>query len=126
MSFNNQCNFVGNLTRDPELRYTQNGAAVINFTLAVDDSYTNKQDELVKRAYFFEFEAWARTAEAVSQFKKGERLSVESSALTKEWTDPEGNKRTKIVFKAFKVERAERQAKPEESGQEEAQPQVPF
>lgn len=95
----NNCVFIGNLTRDPELKYV--GAAntpLCTFTLAVNDRQKGKDGE--KSVYFFDFEAWGKTGELMSQFlSKGRQVSVVSKAVQQSWEDQEGKKRTKVRFK---------------------------
>lgn len=81
----------GRLTRDPELRQTQNGAAVTFFSLAVND-----RDE----TNFFDCVAWKSTAEFVCQYlQKGSMVVLEGRLQTRDWKDQNGNKRknTEIV-----------------------------
>ena len=81
----------GRLTKDPELRQTQNGTAVTSFSLAVND-----RDE----TNFFDCVAWKSTAEFVCQYlQKGSMVVVEGRLQTRDWKDQNGNKRknTEIV-----------------------------
>lgn len=84
---------MGRLTRDPELRRTQTGTAVANFTLAVDRDFKDKQTG--KRATdFIDVVAWRATGEFVSKyFTKGRMAVVEGRLQIMDWTDKEGNKR---------------------------------
>lgn len=88
---------IGNLTRDPELRNTSSGKAVASFGLAIQD---------VKETIFLDFEAWEKTAELVTKYKKkGEPLAVEGRLKVDSWEDKStGQKRTKLVIVAEKVE----------------------
>ena len=81
----------GRLTRDPELRQTQNGTAVTSFSLAVNDR---------EETNFFDCVAWKSTAEFVCQYlQKGSMVVVEGRLQTRDWKDQNGNKRknTEIV-----------------------------
>lgn len=69
---------VGNLGRDPEMRYTPNGQPVTNFSVAVNDSYTSNTGERVSRTIWFRVSTWARQAETCNQYlKKGSKVLVE-------------------------------------------------
>jgi len=84
---------LGRLTADPELRTTQNGISVTNFTVAVDRSYTPKGQE--KQADFIPAQAWRHTAEFLCKyFRKGQRIALTGSLQTRSYTDRDGNKRT--------------------------------
>lgn len=69
---------VGNLGRDPEMRYTPGGQAVTNFSVAVDDSYTNSNGERVDRTIWIRVSTWGKLAETCNQYlAKGRRVLVE-------------------------------------------------
>jgi single-strand DNA-binding protein len=96
----NKVILVGNLGRDPELRYTQSGQAVVNFTLATNENYTKKSGEREERTEWHRVIAWARTAELCAEYlAKGRTVYVEGRLQTREWEDREGQKRrtTEIV-----------------------------
>lgn len=83
---------MGRLTRDPELRRTQSGAAVASFALAVDRDF--KGDDGEKKTDFIDIVAWRNTAEFVSKyFTKGRMAVVEGRLQIRPWTDKDGNKR---------------------------------
>lgn len=69
---------VGNLGRDPEMRYTPTGQPVTSFSVAVNDSYTSSTGEQVKRTIWFRVSAWGKQAELTNQYlKKGSKVLVE-------------------------------------------------
>jgi single-strand DNA-binding protein len=69
---------AGNLGRDPEMRYTPGGQAVTNFSVAVDDSYTNNNGERIDRTIWFRVSTWGKQAESCNQYlKKGSKVLVE-------------------------------------------------
>ena len=89
----NKCIFMGRLTKDPEVRYTQSAepVAVARFSLAVDQDF-KKDGE--KSADFFEIEAWRQRAEFCGKYlKKGQLICVEGSMHQYSWDDKSGNKR---------------------------------
>ena len=88
----NKIFIMGRLTRDPELRRTQNGTAVAGFALAVDRDYKNADG--TKDTDFIEVVAWRSTAEFVSKyFTKGRMAVVEGRLQIRDWQDKDGNKR---------------------------------
>ena len=88
----NKIFIMGRLTRDPELRRTQNGTAVTSFTLAVDRDFKNADG--TKDTDFIDVVAWRNTAEFVSKyFAKGRMAVVEGRLQLRDWTDKDGNKR---------------------------------
>jgi single-strand DNA-binding protein len=97
----NKVILVGNLGRDPELRYTQSGQAVANFTLATTDRFGGKDGgERQERTEWHRIVAWARTAELCAQYlSKGRSVYIEGRLQTREWEDKDGQKRrtTEIV-----------------------------
>jgi single-strand DNA-binding protein len=69
---------VGNLGKDPEMRYTPNGQAVTNFNVAVNDSYTSSSGERVERTIWVRVSTWGKQAESCNQYlKKGRKVLVE-------------------------------------------------
>lgn len=88
----NKIFIMGRLTRDPELRRTQNGTAVAGFALAVDRDYKNADG--TKDTDFVDVVAWRSTAEfAAKYFTKGRMAIVEGRLQIRDWTDKDGNKR---------------------------------
>ena len=89
----NRIIIMGRLTRDPELRRTQNGTAVTSFTLAVDRDFKSKTTG-EKETDFIDVVAWRSTAEFVcNYFAKGRMAVAEGRLQIREWTDKEGNSR---------------------------------
>lgn len=93
----NVCNFMGRLTRDPELRRTQNGVAVTSFTIAVDRDFTGESGE--RAADFVDLVAWRQTGEFIARnFKKGSPIAVVARFEPRHWKDKEGNNRVSAEF----------------------------
>jgi single-strand DNA-binding protein len=94
MSFNKLI-VVGNLTRDPELRYTAQGTPVCTVNVASNDrSRDPKTKEVVDTATFFRATIWGQKAETVAQhFDKGSEIYLEGRFKPEEWTDREGRRR---------------------------------
>lgn len=102
----NKVMLMGNLTRDPELRYTPNNTAVANLGMAINRRWFNKQtNENQEETTFVDLEAWGRTAEVLNQYlKKGKPLYVEGRLKLDTWQDKEsgGNRsKLKIVVETF-------------------------
>ena len=84
---------MGRLTRDPELRHTQQGTPVTSFTIAVDRAFSGK-DGGEKQTDFIDIVSWKQTAEfVVKYFTKGQLIAVEGRLQIRDWTDKDGNKR---------------------------------
>jgi single-strand DNA-binding protein len=100
----NRAMLVGNLTRDPELRYTPSGQPVCSFGLATNRRFKNASGELQERVEFHNIVAWGKLAEIVSQIlKKGNRAYVDGRLQTRSWEGQDGMKRqrTEIVMENF-------------------------
>ena len=93
MSFN-KIILVGNLGRDPELRYTPQGTPVWNFTLATNERRKDKTGETQDITTWFRVTLWGRQAETASQYlTKGKPIYVEGRLRVEEWTDRDGKAR---------------------------------
>ena len=87
----NKVMLIGNLTRDPELRYTPNGTAVCSFGLATNRSWKDANNEIKEAADFHNIVAWAKMAEICNQLlAKGMKVYVEGSLSTRNWDDDKG------------------------------------
>ena len=101
----NKVILIGNLGRDPELRYTQSGQAVANFTLATTESWNKREGGREERTEWHRIVAWGRTAELCAQYlSKGRTVYVEGRLQTRDWEDREGNKRTTTEINAQTVQ----------------------
>lgn len=91
----NKVELIGNLTRDPELRYTPKGTAVCNFGLATNRQWTTDSGEKKEDAEFHRIVAWNKLAELCSQLlSKGRKVYVEGRLQTRRWTAQDGTDRT--------------------------------
>ncbi len=96
----NKVILVGNLGRDPELRYIQSGQAVANFSLATSDRWRDKEGNNQERTEWHRIVVWGKSAENCAQYlQKGRSVYVEGRLQTQEWEDKEGIKRktTEVV-----------------------------
>ena len=93
MSFN-KIIIVGNLGRDPELRYTPQGTAVCNFSMATNEKRRDKSGEMQDITTWFRITLWNRQAENASKYlQKGSSVYIEGRLKLDEWTDRDGNTR---------------------------------
>ncbi len=91
----NRVQLIGNLTRDPELRYTPNGNGVCTFGLATNRSWTTDSGEKREEVDFHRIVAWNKLAELCSQFlTKGRKVYVEGRLSTRNWTGQDGTQKT--------------------------------
>jgi len=97
----NKVQLIGNLTRDPELRYTPSGAAVCTIGLATNRQWVTEAGEKKEDVEFHRLVAWNKLAEICSQLlKKGRKIYVEGRLQTRSWQGQDGNQRqtTEIVI----------------------------
>lgn len=100
MSFN-KIIIVGNLGRDPELRYTPQGSAVCNFSVATNEKKRDKAGELQDVTTWFRVTLWNKQAENASKYlTKGSPIYVEGRLRIEEWTDKDGNNRFTLEVNA--------------------------
>jgi single-strand DNA-binding protein len=101
----NKVILAGNLTRDPELRYTPKGMAIAKITLAINRSWKSETGEMKEEVTFVDVDAFGRTAENIGQyFKKGRPILVEGRLKYDTWEDKQTNqKRSKlgVVLETF-------------------------
>ncbi len=95
---------VGNLGRDAELRYTPGGAAVCKFSVACNETWTDKQGQKQERTEWFSVDLWGKQAESLTEFlRKGKQVLVEGRMSTDEWTDKDGQKRKTVKVRADRI-----------------------
>ena len=103
----NKVLLIGNLGRDPEVRYTTGGSAVANFTMATTDRWNDAgTGEKKERTEWHRVVVWGKQAEIAGEYlRKGRQVYVEGSLQTREWTDREGNKRytTEVKARSFQM-----------------------
>lgn len=101
----NRVFLVGNLTRDPELRYTPQGTAVATLRLAINTFFKDKSNQTQKEVCFINVVVWAQMAEVCNQYlQKGRSVFVEGRLLSRSWQDNEGKNRSIIEVRASKVQ----------------------
>jgi len=101
----NSVTLVGNVTRDPELRFTASGQATATFGLAVNRVWNDRQTNEKKEAVsFFDIVCWREMAENASEsLSKGARVVVTGRLEQRSWETPEGDKRSKIEVVADEI-----------------------
>ena len=121
MSVNiNRVMLAGNLTRDPEMRFTPSGTAVTNLGLAVNREYTTKEGEKKKEVAFIRIVTWGKQAQSCQEhLKKGSSILVEGRLQSRSWETAEKEKRNTLEVTAervhFLTRRTEEQAIVEEN-----------
>ena len=97
MASHNRVILLGNLTRDPELRYLQSGTAVSDIGMAVNDRRKNANGEWVEETTFVDVTLWGRTAEVASEYlSKGSPVLIEGRLKFDTWETNDGQKRSKL------------------------------
>lgn len=103
----NKVILIGNLGRDPEVRYTTGGNPVANFTMATTDRWNDPATgEKKERTEWHRIVVWGKQAEIAGEYlRKGRQVYVEGSLQTREWTDRDGNKKytTEIRAQRFQM-----------------------
>ena len=130
MASYNRVLLIGNLTRNPEIRYTPSGTAVSDLGLAVNETFKNKAGETVEQVCFVDIVVWGRQAETTSEYlRKGSQVFVEGRLQLDQWENQQGEKRSKLRVRADRVQflgspdkGAEHAAPPAESA---PQPEAP-
>ena len=95
----NNCSFIGRLGKDPEMRYTPNGKAVVSFSLAVNrDGKKDVSD-------WIDFIAWEKTAEVIAQYcHKGDLIGVTGALQHRSWEDKEGKKHSAHEVRVIRID----------------------
>lgn len=106
MASYNKVILMGNLTRDPELKYLPSGTAVANFGLAMNETYTDRQTgEKREEVCFVDVEAWGRQAEIANEYlQKGSSVFIDGSLRFDSWEADDGTKRSRLRVRAFRFQ----------------------
>ena len=100
----NKVQLIGNITKTPEIRSTNDGTKIANFTLATNESYKNKEGVKVEKAEFHRIVIFGKIAEIVEKYTDtGSKLYIEGRLQTRKWTDKNGVDKysTEIVLQGF-------------------------
>jgi len=102
----NKAILVGNVGKDPDVRYLEGGSSVANFPLATSEVYRNKNGEKVTQTEWHNIVAWRHLADLAEKYiNKGRQLYVEGRITTRSWEDKDGNKRytTEIIASSIQL-----------------------
>jgi len=101
----NRVFLIGNLTRDPEVRYLPSGVAVTSFDIAVNERWRDRNQEMREETLFIRVETFQRQAETCAQYlKKGRQVFVEGRLRLDTWEAKDGTKRTRPVIRGLNVQ----------------------
>jgi single-strand DNA-binding protein len=106
----NQVMVIGNLTRDPELRYTPAGDAVLGLSMAVNETWKDRSGNQQEKVHWIDATLWRELAEANKELRKGDPILITGRLTNEGWTDKDGNKRNSTKIEATKVEALSRGA----------------
>jgi len=113
----NKVMIIGNLGRDPEMRYTPSGQAVTQFTVAVNRNYRGQDGNWQEETEWFRVVAWAQLGErAAENLRKGMKVYVEGRLQTRQWEDQQGQKRYTTELIANQVTNLDRRPREEGEG----------
>ena len=100
----NKVILIGNLGKDPDIRYLDNGVAVANMSIATTENYKNKKGDRVSQTEWHEIVLWRGLAEIAEKYlKKGSNVYIEGKIRTNKWVDKEGVTRNKVEIMADKM-----------------------
>lgn len=117
----NRVMLIGRLTKEPDLQYTENGKAILKFSIAVSQKYKDAQDNWKETVSFIPIISWGPNAEKTAErVNKGNAVLVEGKIESRSWETSEGQKRSAIQVNAFRIQNLQ---KPEKE-QVEAPPET--
>lgn len=96
----NSVQLIGNLSRDAELRYTPGGDAVVGLSLAVNESWKDRNGQVQEKTHWIDVTLWRELAESAKDLKKGDPVLVQGRLTNESWTDKDGNKRNSTKVEA--------------------------
>ena len=101
----NHVSIIGNLGQDPEVAYTASGTMVVNFSIAVNEHFKDKDGNKQQKVNWFKVSGFNRLAEIVNQYcKKGSKIGVTGQLQQRTWTDKEGQNRSVVEIRAREIE----------------------
>jgi single-strand DNA-binding protein len=100
----NKVILIGNLGRDPELRHTAGGSAVLNFTMATNEVWTDRDGQKQQRTEWHRIVVWGRQAETLNEYlRKGRQIYVEGRLQTRQWTDAQNQQKQTTEIVALRI-----------------------
>ena len=122
----NEVMVVGNVTRDPEIRYTPANDAVLSLSIAVNENYQDRQGQRQEKVHYVDATLWRDLAEAMKDLRRGDPVMILGRLVNESWTDKDGNKRNNTKVEATRVEALARGAAPgQTAGYAAATPAAP-
>ena len=106
----NEVVVIGNVVRDPELRYTPAGDAVLGIGLAVNETWNDRQGQKQEKTHWIDMTLWRELAESMKDLRKGDPVLVQGRLVNESWQDKDGNKRNSTKIEATRVEALSRGA----------------
>jgi single-strand DNA-binding protein len=101
----NKVLLMGNLTRDPEVKYTPKGTAVGDLAIAINDSYKAQDGSMKETVTYVDIEVWGRQAETCKEYlTKGRPIFVEGQLRLDQWESPQGEKKSRLKVRADRVQ----------------------
>ena len=127
MSGVNKVILIGNLGKDPEVKYLDNGVAVANLSLATSENYKNKDGQKVIQTEWHDIVLWRGLAEVAEKYlKKGSSVYIEGKLRTNKWVDKDENTRYKTEVLADKLTMLGRSQNQEQSSESTSEDDLPF
>ncbi|MDA9227940.1 single-stranded DNA-binding protein [Flavobacteriales bacterium] len=127
MSGVNKVILIGNLGKDPEVRYLDNGVAVANMSIATTENYKNKEGDRVSQTEWHDVVLWRGLAEIAEKYlKKGSSVYIEGKIRTNKWIDKDENTRYKTEILADKLNMLARSVNSEDNNTPSTEDDLPF
>jgi len=127
MSGVNKVILIGNLGKDPEVRYLDNGVAVANMSIATTENYKNKEGDRVSQTEWHDVVLWRGLAEIAEKYlKKGSSVYIEGKIRTNKWVDKDENTRYKTEILADKLNMLARSGNTEDNNTPSTEDDLPF
>ena len=127
MSGVNKVILIGNLGKDPEVRYLDNGVAVANMSIATTENYKNKEGDRVSQTEWHDVVLWRGLAEIAEKYlKKGSSVYIEGKIRTNKWVDKDENTRYKTEILADKLNMLGRSGNSEDNNAPSTEDDLPF
>ena len=127
MSGVNKVILIGNLGKDPEVRYLDNGVAVANMSIATTENYKNKEGDRVSQTEWHDVVLWRGLAEIAEKYlKKGSSVYIEGKIRTNKWVDKDENTRYKTEILVDKLNMLGRSGNSEDNNTPSTEDDLPF
>ena len=122
----NNVQILGTITREPELKYTQSGTAILSFGIAYNEKYKKQDGSFEDKAHFFDVTAFGKRGETINQyFSKGARILIGGSLDFQSWNDQQGQKRSKVSIKLNDFDFIDKKTDKQQSNNSQANYQQP-